>query len=58
MCYEIIIIIIIIIYLNGFFQTRLSKLPSGAVAGSTLVVEGATFKLHTSSKTADIGISS
>jgi hypothetical protein len=39
-----------------FFQTRLSKLPTGAVPGSTVVVEGATFKLSPSLERADIGI--
>jgi hypothetical protein len=34
----------------------MSELPTGAVAGSSLVVEGVTFKLHTSAERDDIGV--
>ncbi|PNF17965.1 Threonine aspartase 1 [Cryptotermes secundus] len=37
-------------------RTRLSELPNGAVPGSTLVVEGATFKLNPLVERAEIGI--
>ena len=37
-------------------QTRMSELPIGAVAGSSLVVEGVTFKLHSSVERDDIGV--
>lgn len=37
-------------------KTHISELPTGAVPGSTLVVEGVTFKLHSSAQRDDIGV--
>jgi len=34
----------------------MSELPVGAVPGSSLVVEGVTFKLHSSAERDDIGV--
>jgi hypothetical protein len=42
--------------LIDFFQTHLSELPNGVVPGSTVVVEGATFKLNPLVERAEIGI--